>query len=60
MFSEYFGSVAQLVERGTENPCVGSSTLPGATIGVLAQLGEHLLCKQGVSGSIPLISTIVP
>ena len=25
--------------------------------GGLAQLGEHLLCKQGVSGSIPLIST---
>ncbi len=26
--------------------------------GDIAQLGEHLLCKQGVSGSIPLISTI--
>ena len=25
--------------------------------GGLAQLGEHLLCKQGVSGSIPLSST---
>ena len=25
--------------------------------GDVAQLGEHLLCKQGVSGSIPLIST---
>ena len=25
--------------------------------GGVAQLGEHLLCKQGVSGSIPLIST---
>ena len=25
--------------------------------GDIAQLGEHLLCKQGVSGSIPLIST---
>ena len=24
--------------------------------GGIAQLGEHLLCKQGVSGSIPLIS----
>jgi hypothetical protein len=28
------------------------------TIGALAQLGEHLLCKQGVNGSIPLSSTI--
>ena len=24
--------------------------------GGVAQLGEHLLCKQGVRGSIPLIS----
>src|ERR1700687_5381341 len=28
-------------------PCVGD----------VAQLGEHLLCKQGVGGSSPLIST---
>ena len=28
-------------------------------IGALAQLGEHLLCKQRVSGSIPLRSTII-
>ena len=27
--------------------------------GGVAQLGEHLLCKQGVRGSIPLISTMV-
>ena len=26
--------------------------------GGVAQLGEHLLCKQGVIGSIPFISTI--
>ena len=25
--------------------------------GGLAQLGEHLLCKQGVTGSIPVAST---
>ena len=25
--------------------------------GPLAQLGEHLLCKQGVIGSIPISST---
>ena len=29
----------------------------GKTYGGVAQLGEHLPCKQGVSGSIPLIST---
>jgi hypothetical protein len=28
--------------------------------GGLAQLGEHLLCKQGVVGSIPSTSTIHP
>ena len=27
--------------------------------GGLAQLGEHLLCKQGVIGSIPIVSTIL-
>ena len=33
---------------------------PSATatwLGALAQLGEHLLCKQGVIGSIPIGST---
>ncbi len=28
------------------------------TDGAVAQLGEHLLCKQGVNGSIPFSSTI--
>ena len=28
--------------------------------GAVAQLGEHLLCKQGVTGSIPVSSTILP
>ena len=28
-------------------------------IGAIAQLGEHLLCKQGVGGSIPPGSTRV-
>ena len=28
-----------------------------AMVGALAQLGEHLLCKQGVIGSIPISST---
>ena len=33
-----------------------SSLVPGFNGGV-AQLGEHLLCKQGVIGSIPFTST---
>jgi hypothetical protein len=28
-----------------------------AGAGDVAQLGEHLLCKQGVVGSIPIVST---
>ena len=31
----------------------------GTPHGGIAQLGEHLLCKQGVNGSIPFISTKV-
>ncbi len=30
---------------------------PPNKIGGVAQLGEHLLCKQGVIGSIPFTST---
>jgi hypothetical protein len=29
----------------------------GSGVGGVAQLGEHLLCKQGVIGSIPIVST---
>ena len=31
---------------------------PKTQYGGVAQLGEHLPCKQGVMGSIPIISTI--
>jgi hypothetical protein len=30
---------------------------PPTHTGAVAQLGEHLLCKQGVVGSIPISST---
>ena len=33
---------------------------PPEFAGAVAQLGEHLLCKQGVVGSIPSSSTIEP
>ena len=33
------------------------SFLSGIYLGGIAQLVEHLLCKQGVSGSNPLTST---
>ena len=32
--------------------------IPTIVCGVIAQLGEHLPCTQGVRGSIPLGSTI--
>jgi hypothetical protein len=37
-------------------PCDASLRIP---YGGVAQLGEHLLCKQGVVGSIPSASTKV-
>lgn len=54
-----FALVAQSVERRTENPCAQVRFLALAPdIGGVAQLGEHLLCKQAVIGSIPIASTI--
>ena len=35
----------------------GESRGTDPVFGALAQLGEHLLCKQGVVGSIPTGST---
>jgi hypothetical protein len=43
-----------LVRIQPDPPPVGSERIEGG----LAQLGEHLLCKQGVVGSIPSSSTI--
>jgi hypothetical protein len=45
----YFG----LAQSFVLTSIAGKPTLTGA----LAQLGEHLLCKQGVIGSIPIRST---
>jgi hypothetical protein len=36
---------------------VGFAARHAAFAGDVAQLGEHLLCKQGVVGSIPIVST---
>ena len=52
-------SVAQSVEQGTENPCVGGSIPPRGTnfIAGVAQLAEQLICNQQVAGSIPVTSS---
>ena len=46
-------SVVAALMDGT--PC--SAVMDLCMTGGLAQLGEHLLCKQGVVGSIPSSST---
>ena len=44
--------------RRTFCPALKRQAAGGDPNGALAQLGEHLLCKQGVIGSIPISSTI--
>ena len=51
-----YASVAQLVEQGTENPCVVGSIPTGGTISAdLAHLVERHLAKVEVAGSSPVI-----
>lgn len=47
VFTKYLHSENRIGQAGVSVP-----------FGALAQLGEHLLCKQGVVGSIPTGSTI--
>ena len=42
----------------TQRARIFSELFSSENYGGIAQLGEHLLCKQGVIGSIPIISTI--
>ena len=39
------------------HPDPPTDTRPGQNAGAIAQLGERLLCKQEVTGSIPVGST---
>ena len=55
----------ELIVTSRSDFCVECSALfnlegVSLRLGGLAQLVEHLLCKQGVSGSSPLISTNGP
>ena len=38
----------------------GKLPVQAVKVGDVAQLGEHLLCKQGVVGSSPIVSTSNP
>ena len=46
--------------RGDDLRCLISRAHALEMDGGIAQLGEHLLCKQGVNGSNPFISTNGP
>ena len=46
--------ITQCVHRA---PASHAYSQPPGKFGGVAQLGEHLLCKQGVIGSIPFTST---
>ena len=49
-------AIARKSEKPQEHK--GGETRNAERRGGIAQLGEHLLCKQGVKGSNPFISTI--
>ena len=48
---------ATLSHNTVQKPRVADARCCGMVNGAIAQLGEHLLCKQGVVGSIPTGST---
>ena len=48
---QIFASVAQLVEQGTENPCVGGSIPPEGTICGSGSVVERRLAKANVASS---------
>ena len=52
------GQIAQLVEQGTENPCVSGSIPLLATIFLFPKVEAIPLKIPQLSGSIPLLATI--
>ena len=50
-FKKSYASVAQSVEQGTENPCVGGSIPPGSTICGSGSVVERHLAKVNVASS---------
>ena len=49
--------MAGVVGSRPTRPTISDKAIVSESFGGLAQLGEHLLCKQGVVGSIPSSST---
>jgi hypothetical protein len=51
------GRAQKLAHQPNDASDRAGKSLSCKTFGAVAQLGEHLLCKQGVAGSIPVRST---
>ena len=51
-------SILRVMQMTPQRSIRDSETRNAERRGGIAQLGEHLLCKQGVKGSNPFISTI--
>ena len=51
-------SILRVMQMIPQRSIRDSETRNAERRGGIAQLGEHLLCKQGVKGSNPFISTI--
>ena len=67
LYGRLYGKIAQCRHRmkGRREEFLlpgirGDPRKPGTSNGGVAQLGEHLPCKQGVMGSNPIISTRTP
>ena len=56
VFWDNYSVMKAAVDKGFQKGILKEKK-PATSNGGVAQLGEHLLCKQGVRGSIPLIST---
>ena len=62
MFNEYNNDWGPMVKRLRHRPFTAVSRVQipvGSPHGSIAQLGEHLPYKQGVTGSSPVTSTII-
>ena len=51
------GRCMAAAREGAPGGLGSAGRVPASAVGALAQPGEHLLCKQGVVGSIPTGST---
>ena len=53
------GLHSKTTQRCVQSTVYSDKRARGLVYGGIAQLGEHLPCKQGVKGSNPFISTVI-